>query len=350
MDNQHVNNKDEISIKDIILTVKEYAIEVIKNWLLVAAFISIVTAYFTYKHLRFVPKYDAETRFLVEGNTGSGGLGGILGQFGLKGGGKFNPFKVVEVAKSKELLSKAFFQKYDNDFIINKLISVYKLDEIWSKNNPEWKAFRFKHTEVAKFDTKESQAFMRIYSMTIGGIDPSKNLLSFNYNDNSSIFKYNISTNDEKLSLELISASYENLRQFFEEEILKNQVGTTLILKQKADSIQNLIKRKSYQLAGQQDQTYGLIRNTPAASKAILEKEITALTMAYAEVIKSYEISDIGLKDTKAMFLKLDQSLSPLEPTGSNLIIEIIKAIIIGVLLSIGYIILRKIVREAMAG
>lgn len=347
MDNQTINN-DEISLKDIIITIKDYTTEVLKNWLIVGIITFAISIYFIYAHFTFIPKYNAETKFLVEGSSGSGGLGGLLGQFGLKGAGKFNPYKVTEVARSKVLLQKALFQKYDNDFIINHIISIYKLNEEWAKDDESLKSFKFKNNEFEKFDQKESLAFLRIYNLTIGNSDPNKNLLNFNYNDDAAIYKYNISTENEKLSLELINAVYQNLKYFFEEEIIKNQISTTIILKQKADSIQTLIKRKSYQLASFQDRTLGLEMSTPAAGKSILEKEIAALTMAYAEVMKSYEITDIGLKDTKPMFLKLDENFAPLECTGSNLIIQIIKGILIGILLSSVFLILRKIVREAM--
>jgi hypothetical protein len=319
-----------------------------KNYLLVILFLIPSLGYFLYKHFTFTTQYSAETKFLVEGSSGGGGIGSLLGQFGIRNTGKFNPYKVIEVAKSKALIKKVLFSKYENDFLINKIIDTYKLDEIWAENKPEWKSFRFKSDDMSKFSLMENQAFLMIYGLVVGSKENKESLLQFSFDEDTGIYTYNTSTQDENITLQIINNSYESLKYFFEEEIVSNQINTTVILKQKADSIQSLITRKSYQVANQQDQTLGLVVSTPGVRKATLEKEIQALTIAYAEILKSYELADINLKDVRPMFLKLDETYSPIEPKTSSLIISIMKGLLLGGLLSSIFIILRKIFRDAM--
>lgn len=347
-DGKNNYQEEEITLKELIIKIKSYVQEILKNYLLVILIILPFLAYFIFKHYTTNPKYKAETKFLVEGSSGGGGLGGLLGQFGIRNTGKFNPFKVIEVAKSKTLLKKVLFTKNDGDYIINKLIETYKLDEKWAKKKPEWKGFRFKSDDMSKFSLMENQAFLNVYTKVVGGKKAKDPLLTFNYDEDSGVYNYNINTEDESTTLAMISNAYENLKYFFEEEIISNQLSTTVILRQKADSIQSLITRKSYQVASQQDQTLGLVVSTPGVKRATLEKEIQALTLAYAEVLKSYEMADINLKDTRPMFLKLDETYAPIEAIESSLLISIIKGLLLGGLLATIFIIGRSIYRQAM--
>ncbi|MBK7221827.1 MAG: hypothetical protein IPH94_11035 [Saprospiraceae bacterium] len=120
-------------------------------------------------------------------------------------------------------------------------------------------------------------------------------------------------------------------------------------MREKADSIKNLITNKTAQMAAAQDRTLGLVMATPGVKKLTLEKEIQALTLAYAEVLKSYEVSDITLKDTKPLFLKLDESIAPLGSTSSSLYLNLIKAILSAFVVGGGMIIGRNIYQEIMA-
>ncbi len=343
-----LEEKDEITLKELIQKVILFGEEIRKSWLIVVGLCLLICGYFLFRHYTFKPKYITETKFIVEGSSGGGSLGGLLGQFGIRNSGKFNPYKVIEVARSKNILKKIFFYKINQDFIINDILKEYGLVEKWAKKDPKWNNFTFKTADQDKFTELESKAFLAIYNMTVGGEKIKDPLLTFSYNEDSGIYQYNSSTINEKLSLGMVDRVYMELKLFFEEEILANQLNTTVILKQKADSIQAMIYKKSYQLAGQQDQTLGLARSTPGARKVILEKEILALTTAYSEILKNYEIADINLKDTRPMFIKLDETISPLEPTESSLLIELMKGLILGGFVASFFIIMRKIYRDAM--
>ncbi|MBK8698708.1 MAG: hypothetical protein IPN29_03910 [Saprospiraceae bacterium] len=348
--NKASSREGEITLKEIILKVGSYYRELVKNWMVIALISLPLLVYFGYKHFTYKPVYVSEVRFLVEGSTSSfGGLGGLLGQFGIRNTGKANPFKIVEVAKSKFILKKVLFEKHRGDFIANQIISLYKLDEDWSTSNPKFKDFRFKNHETEKFDSLERTAFMRIVNKVTGGINAKDPMLNFTFSEETGVFSYKANCVNEELTLLLQQKSYDYLQKFFEEDIIENSINTTVILKQKADSLQQLISTKAYQLANLQDRTLGLVMATPGVKKMTLEKEIQALTIAYAEVLKSYEISDITLKDTKPMFLMLDESMPPLEVSDSSIYINLIKALLLAGILGGGFIILRKIYRDAMS-
>ena len=101
-------------------------------------------------------------------------------------------------------------------------------------------------------------------------------------------------------------------------------------------------------MANLQDKSFGLILATPGVKKITLEKEIQALTIAYTEVLKSYELADINLRDSKPLFLMMDESIIPLDVILPSLLINTIKALILSLVFSVGFILIRKYFSDLM--
>ena len=348
--NTHIQN-DEITLKELILKIKEFIFELFRKWYLILLLSIPAVAYFYYKHIKHEITYTAEIKFIIEG-PGTGGVAGLLSQFGIRGGGggtnKTNPYKVMEVAKSKLTVRELLFSKLNDDFLANHLLREYNLIEKWSEKHPEYKGFTFKSDIYQQFDTLENRVLLALIGKVIGSKSEKNPILGFSYDEDSGIFKYTITSKNENLSLHLSDKAYQYLVNFFESDALSSQGNTTQILKDKVDSLNALIKSRVYQISRITDQSQGLILETPNAQKTILEGELMGLKAAYSEVLKSYEVSDAGMKDTKTMFLKLDEPIPPLEPLESSLLISLIKGILVGGLFASAVVIFMKIIRDAM--
>ncbi|MCB0752986.1 MAG: hypothetical protein KDC52_16055, partial [Ignavibacteriae bacterium] len=79
-----------------------------------------------------------------------------------------------------------------------------------------------------------------------------------------------------------------------------------------------------------------------------LQKEATVLTTALAEVIRSLEMADISLRDVQPMFMQIDESLPPINGSESSLIKNILSGLFIGFFISIAFIFLKGIYKEAL--
>lgn len=340
---------ETVTLKEVIQRLQAYVRLLFTNWKFMAVVALPFLLYFGVKHFKFQPNYEAEVKFLVEGSSSSfGGLGGILGQFGLRNTGKANPFKIVEVAQSNYILERILFDASVKPTIADQLMSTYKLREAWAKTDKRFEKFAFRNRQCQTMDSVERIAFSKLIKKLNGGKNRINPVLNFVYNEDTGVFNYRVSCEDEKLALDIQSVAYNSLKKFFEEDIIINSINTTNVLRAKADSIQKLITLKTYQLANLQDRTFGLVLATPGVKKMALEKEIQALSLAFAEVLKSYEVSDVTLRDTKPMFLKLDESISPLESTTSSLVINIIKALLCTLVIGGGWLIGRDVYREIM--
>lgn len=338
---------DEITLKELILKIQEYAKEVMKNWWVVGLFCLVTTSYFMYKHFTHVPEYKAELRFVVEGQGGvGGGLGGLLGSFGIKKGGSVNPYKILEVGKSSKIFEEVIFSEYNQDSTIaDKILAEYDLVEKWAENNPEYEGFKF--STALSFSKLERKIIKKLSKINWGDskskIEP---LTSFNLDEEKGIYTIESKTTDENLSLVMAKDFYDRIKLFFEEEVFKNQKQSADILSAKADSINNVRKSKIYQLARFDDSNRGSINSESSSKKAVLSQEIQALGLAYSELIKNYEMTDVNLKDLQPLFMKIEVPYAPISPTQSSLLRNLLYGILLGGFLSVLFLISRKVYRD----
>lgn len=107
-------DNDEISLKELVLKIKEWYQFLLTKWKLIilAAIIGGLIG-FTYAYFQ-KPTYKAVLTFAMEEEkSGGGGLGGALGlasQFGIdlgsSGGGAFSGANLIELMKSRKLVEK----------------------------------------------------------------------------------------------------------------------------------------------------------------------------------------------------------------------------------------------------
>ena len=350
MNESNQSNTEEITLKELILKFKEYSKEIIKSWWIVGLFCLVTVIGFVYKHSTHIPVYKAELRFVVEGQSGGGGgLGSLLGSFGIAKGGKVNPYKIIEVGKSTNLLIKTLAHNLESeDMIANAILKEYDLTEEWSRKNPDFKSFKFQKDVNVSGSLVERSAIKRI-STKIWGSKNVEPMTILKLNDETGIYTLSTEAITEELSLGITNRLYDEIKQFFEEEVFRNQKQLADILTMKADSINVLNESKIRQIARFEDSNRGVVSNQTMVTKRILTQESMALNVAYAEIMKNKEMTDVNLKDMQPLFMAIDTPFSPISTSTSSILLSIIKGLILGGFLSIFFIILRKIYRDVMS-
>ena len=129
-DNNNIMDNDEISLKELIVKIKEWYQFLRSKWkliILVGMIGGIIG--FTYAFMQ-KPTYKAVLTFAMEDEKGGGGggLGGALGlasQFGIdlgsSGGGAFAGANLIELMKSRKLVEKTLLSPIQVD---GKMISL----------------------------------------------------------------------------------------------------------------------------------------------------------------------------------------------------------------------------------
>ena len=345
-------NQNDFTLKELILHVEGFIKELLNNWKLLLLITIPFVLFFALKAYFSPIYYQAEIRFIVQGQSGGvSGLGGLLGTFGISRPGSTNPYKILEVGKSSRLVSQVVFDELqDEELVANEIITTYNLNEKWAKKQPEFVDFKFSQTVLDSMDVKGKIAFNRIFKIVVGSEENwSEALYSISFNKEEGIFSLYSKTENETISLALVSKFYEKLRYFFEEQTLEDKRRTRDLLKEKSDSLQSLIAYRSSQLARFEDQNRGLILEQRKVEKDRLTVEIQGLTVAFMEAIKNFEFADYSYRDSKPLFLEIDRPVAPLkeivEPLIRNLLIGILLGFFVGTFFVVG----RKIYRDAMS-
>lgn len=340
------NNNDEITLKEIIIYVKDYFAEIKSNWFWLFLFVLPFLVYNLYTHYKDIPKYQSQIHFVVEGSSGvGGGIGGILGSIGIQKGSNLNPYKVLKVGKSGRVLADVIFEGYNDSLsIANEILRVYNPSESWNSESMQFNNYLFRDT---LYSDKDLKAFKKIHTLLWGDNAGSTNpIISFNMDDKTGVFNITSNAYTEELSIKITSTLYDKIKYFFEDEIFERQKQTLEILESKLDSIEILKNSKMMQLASFEDSNYGLVSKKSSLRKSILSQEVQALNLAHIEVMKKYEISDITLKDQQPLFIEIDRTLSPLTVIKSNIYRKVILSLLYGIMLAIVFILLRKLYRD----
>lgn len=350
MNETNQSNNEEITLKELILKLKEYWAEIIRSWWIIGLFCLVGVLGFTYNHLTHIPIYQAELRFVVEGqSSGGGSLGSLLGSFGIKKGGKVNPYKIIEVGKSTSMLLKTLFHKLPSNInVANTILQEYDLTQVWSKTNPEFENFRFGNIFNTSESRMERSAIKKLRARVWGSenVDP---MTSLKLNDETGIYTLSSETISEELSLAVTNNLYDEIKLFFEEEVFQNQKQLADILTMKADSIKTLNESKVRQIAKFEDSNRGMVSNESMVTKKLLTQESMALNVAYAEIMKNKEMTDVNLKDMQPLFMAIDIPFSPIRSSSSSLFLAIIQGLSLGGFLAIFFITIRKIYTDAMS-
>ena len=346
------HNSDEITLKELILKVRAYWKELWRYWWQIGLICIPFIAFFIYKTFTTEPTYPAQIRFIVQGDSGGvGGLSGLLGSIGLSKPGSVNPYKILEVGRSKRIMSSVLMGRLESDTLLaNRILDIYELNKKWGKKKPEFLDFRFEQKTLDSMDVLSRIAFNKLYKVVIGSKkDRRSALCNISLNEEEGIFSLGALTTNPEASLMLVTDTYDKLKYFFEEETLEEQKKTRDLLKEKADSIKALINYKTHNLARFEDRNRGLILHEKRIEQQNLMLEIEGLTVAFAEAIKNFELADYNYKDSKPLFIEIDRPVPPLEIIAQSLIFNIFIAGILGCLVGALFVILRKIYRDTMS-
>ncbi|MCB0623877.1 MAG: hypothetical protein KDC43_08215 [Saprospiraceae bacterium] len=351
-------NPNEISLKELILLVGDYAKEVWRSWRTIALIVLPLIGFFLLRALMTTPMYSAKLTFMVnENGTKRQGLSGILGEFGLgmSAGTEYNLDKILDLSRSMLIVRKALFQKVeieqDTDFLANHFIHILDLHQTWKRKSPELAGYLFTHDSLPVFNRKDRRVLKLLYSRLAG--NPAQRVpgvIGSSYSSTSGIMTLTVNTPSETLSLKFIDALFENLSSYYIESAIEQQKETYEKLAEKVDSIGAVLNSKEYELANFEDSNRSLIAQKKMVKKEKLQREIGLLTVMHAEAVRNLEVTEFSLKNQTPFIKAIDEPFSPLSSSKPTWWKNAIIGGMIGFFLGCVFVVGRKIYREVMKG
>lgn len=348
------DNSQEISLKDLILTVQDWWRYLLHKWLIILlAGIIGAGLGFTYSLLK-KPTYIGELTFVLEENKSSslGAYASIASQFGvdLGGGGGVGVFSgenIMGFLKSRLMVEKTLLTGVDIDgksqSLANLYISTYKLRERW-KNVPRLENIDFPVTTDRKSLTRVQDSIL----YTLYKVIAEKHLEIAKPDKKLSFIAVALSTENEFFSKLFVERLVKEAVDFYVQTKTQRSKQNVDILQLKADSIEVLLNRKTYSAAASQDLNMNPARSLATVNTEVASRDKIMLQTVYGEVIKNLELAKLTMAQETPIIQIVDTPIFPLRKEKfGKLKGLILGGIIAGFLTSI-VLIIRKIFAHIM--
>ncbi len=357
-------DNNDISLKELFTRIGEYCNYILKSYksILLIAILSALTFF----GLKFNTKavYSAELTFMLNEDTQGnlGGLGGILGQFGLgMSSQESNLDKILQLSKARRITQNALFNTIEigskSTYLANHLISVLEKDKRWTKSgllsfsksddSLDLEGFMFVHDSLETFTLLENKALKRLH-LLLAGNQNVNGLFSSEYSELTGIMKLHMNSHNEDLSVATVNLMFEELSKYYIEKATEKQEYDFNIIKNKHDSISNRLAEIQYQIAVFQDSHRNIFRKQDILKEKQLKTEEQKLLIMTGEVEKQYQIASLAL-DNKTPYIQLiDMPLKPIRPSNQSRFYYLILGGLLGGLITISYHLLRKMITDIM--
>lgn len=327
MNSENINNSspnsDEISLKELILKMREWWKYLLSKWVIIAVFgllgglSGLIYAYIK------KPVYIATTTFVLEDEkSSSGGLSSLSGlasmagvDLGGSGGGIFQGDNIFELYKSRKMIEKTLLSSLGDDsgkLLIDRYIFINNLKEIWSKkqglNNLEFNG--------SSLDAHENR---RLRDSVLGAIvaDVNANYLTVAKPDKKlSIIKVDVKSTDEVFAKGFNDQIVKNVNDFYVQTKTKKSLDNVSILQHKTDSVRAVMNGAIYSAAAVTDATPNLNPTRQTQRVAPVQRaQFSAETnkTVLAALVQNLEMSKMALLKETPLIQVVDQPIFPLQ-------------------------------------
>jgi hypothetical protein len=315
-------DNDEISLKELVLKIKEWYQFLLTKWkLIVLAGIIGGLIGFTYAYFQ-KPTYKAVLTFALEEEKSGGGmsgLGGLASQFGFdiggSGGGAFAGSNLIELMKSRLLVEKTLLNPIEVNgktiSIAEYYIQINKMRDAWDEN-PAFKNIQFlPNADRASFTLQQDSILKGIFSSVTG----PKNLTIAQKDKKVSITSIEVVSSNENFSKIFCENLAKETSEYYVEIKSKKARMNVEILQHQVDSIRGQFNTSINEVASASDGIFNLnpalkSKGTqPAKRQVDLQINTTMLT----SLVSNLEMSKMALRKETPLIQVIDKPIFPLE-------------------------------------
>ncbi len=352
------NNPDTISLKELILKIKESCVFILKKWkiLCLVGFIGGICGFFYASSNKAT--YTAKITFVLEEGKGAtvglGGLASLAGQFGVYVGGSSNGGllsgdNILLYFKSPSLAREVLLSKFDsstNVSIADVYANVYDLKKEWGENN------KIGNVNFPILNTNGSYSRLQdsLLQTIINKIITSQ---------------FTVARTDKKAGFIDVSCYMQNelLAKTYCESIVQKvvdryiniktqrQYATVQKLQLRVDSIADLLRQKTVSSASLQNSSSTLDINplyrtgtSVAVESALRDK--TLLSTIFANVTQNLELAKFALSQETPVIQIVDSPILPLKKEK----ISKLKTSLLGFFVFVFIMILGFLIKRIFAG
>jgi len=355
MSQEKINNsEDEISLKDLILKIKEWFKFLLSKWktILLAGILGGALG-LTYAFFK-KPVYTAETTFVLEEGESSGGLGqyaGLASMVGIDlgggGGGIFKGDNILQLYKSRKMIQETLLAKDKfngkQQLLIERYIEFNKLREAW-KDKPYLKDIQFNNP----------QNFTRTQDSVIGNLVESVNngILEVAKPDKKlSIIAVIVKSEDELFAKAFANNIVNKVNSFYVNTKTKKSMENLSILQNQADSVRRVLNASIGGVAAAVDANPNLnpAFQTLRVGSQRKQVDVQASGAIYQEIVKNLEMAKISFRNDKPLIQVIDEPIFPLKIDKLGKVKGIVLGVIILIFFTLIYLIINKLIKSLIS-
>lgn len=350
--NQQRNDDNDLSFADVSsFFVKIFAI--LRKYKLRIFSISILLSILFGAYAWLRPKvYISKTIFIVEeskANNGLGNLGSLVGQLGVdilnnSGGNIISGDNIFVYLKSESLTKSVLKSKWDSSkTFFEAYLQYHGYWDTWMKND-QIKQIDFNFSETNSVKKRLQDSLLQLVTERI----LKSNIFIEKLDKKTGFINYQVKMNNEKLSktfsdrlLDLAVKDYISLKT-------DKQLKTVKSLQDRADSLFNILNKKTVSAAQLQIESSVMDINPINKSSFIVNSETNnrdkmMLVAMYSEVVKNLELAKFTLGQQTPVFQVIDESEFPLKVEKPSILKYVLISFVFSVFLQLILLYLKSI-------
>lgn len=317
-------DNDEISLKELILKIKEWFAFLKSKWKtiflagIIGGLIGLTISWFE------KPTYKATLTFAMEEDKGGGG-GGLSGALGLAssfgidlggagGGGAFAASNLTELMKSRLIVEKVLLSPIDINgksiTLAEYYIQINELRKAWEKKTALKNIQFLPGDDRSKYTLQQDSILQKIHKSLI-----DKDHLSIMQKDKKvTILSIEVTSKDEQFSKIFCESIAKETSDFYIETKSKKARLNANVLQKQVDSVRSELNGAITGVAAETDNVYNLnpafnIKGAPSKKKQI---DVQANTAILTNLVVQLELAKITLRKETPLIQLIDKPMLPL--------------------------------------
>jgi hypothetical protein len=363
IDNQLNGHAEEISLKELILKIKQWCNYLISKWLIILVLGLIGGGLgFLYAYKKKVV-YIATTTFVLEDEKGSNGLSGLAGLASIAGvdlggsaGGIFQGDNILGLYKSRSILERTLLTpvegKDKKQSLIDWYIEFNQLRKKWV-DRPELFNIKFLDDSLQNDISPLKRNRLRDSVLGVVITDINKNYLSVAKPDKKlSTIQVDVKAPDEFFAKVFNDELVKNVNEFYVSTKTRKTLQNVKILQYKTDSVKAVMNGAIYSAAAVADATPNLnptrqVQRIAPVQRAQFSAETNKAMLS--EMAKSLEMTKIALLKETPLIQVIDQPIYPLPKEKFGKMKGTIIGSVLFCFLTILFIISRKVFKTILS-
>lgn len=314
------NENDELSLKELIILVKEWFIYFLSKWKIIFLVAALGAALGIGYSIIKKPIYTATLSFALEDEkAGGGGLGGALGiassmglDLGGGAGGIFSGGNLTELFKSRSMVEKTLLSPVQVNGKVISLAEMYIQNNDWRE---VWKDSKFAsiqflpNSDRTKY-TREQDSILGVMFNRL-----SSSGLSVGQKDKKiAIINIDVSSPDEIFAKYFCENLAKRVGEFYVETKSRKARLNMTILERQVDSIRKELNGAITGVAVANDNTFNLnpalnVRRAPSVRRQV---DVQANTAILSELARQVELAKVTLRKETPLIQVIDRPILPL--------------------------------------